>query len=243
MTSGHRLKGVVRIEGTLEVVTGLRIGGSADIMEISGLDNPIIRNPRNAEPFVPGSSLRGRMRSLAEWYFAELPDRGHVIRPKIGSRKARVFGIPATDPKKARDDKEAAEYARGPTRLIVRDALLSKASRDELKRGSPITEVKSENSINRLTSVANPRPMERVLPGVSFVVEMTYRIFDLGDGGAEDEKNLNEVLLVAMRLLELDALGGGGSRGNGKVVWRDLKRDGTPFSLDSVSIRGLAGVP
>lgn len=236
------MKAVVRIAGTLEVVTGLRIGGSAEIMEISGLDNPIIRNPRNAEPFVPGSSLRGRMRSLAEWYFAELPTDGNVIFPKIGSRTARVFGIPAKDPKRAESAKDAAEFVRGPTRLIVRDALLSEESRELLRRGSPITEVKSENSINRLTSMANPRPMERVLPGVRFDVEMAYRVFDLGDGGAEDEKNLNEVLLVAMRLLELDALGGGGSRGNGKVVWKNLTRDGSPLDLASVSIRGLSGV-
>ena len=217
-----QLKSIRRITGTITVVTGLRVGGSQETMEISGLDNPIIRNPANAEPFIPGSSLRGKLRSLAEWYFGELPTGGDVTKPQLGSRTARVFGIPAQKEREC-----------GPTRLIVRDAMLTEESRRRFRSGRPITEVKSENSINRLTAMANPRPMERVLPGVAFECDMSYRIFDIdGDDGRRDAELFDEVLLAALALLKLDALGGGGSRGNGQVEL-DLECDGEPLLLPS----------
>jgi CRISPR-associated protein Csm3 len=234
--STPQLKSVIRITGRIDVVTGLRIGASQETMEISGLDNPIIRNPANAEPYIPGSSLKGRMRSLAEWYFGELPTDGEVIKPTVTSQTARVFGIPAKDPNRISNHEERLAHQRGPTRLLVRDAHLSEDSRQEFKQGRPITEVKTENSINRLTSMANPRPMERVLPGVSFDLEMVYRIFDVaGDDGKEDRRLFEQVLLTAMALLEADALGGGSSRGNGKIVFRDLKADGQPLTLPALT--------
>jgi CRISPR-associated protein Csm3 len=219
-----RLIAVRRITGRIVVVTGLRIGGSQETMEISGLDNPIIRNPASAEPFIPGSSLKGRMRSLAEWYFGEVPRNGDVTDPDVTAATARVFGIPARDPSRESDPKKQAAYQRGPTRLIVRDARLSEESRKSFREGRPITEVKSENSINRLTSVANPRPMERVLPDVSFDLEIVYRIFDVeGDEGKTDKLLFDRVVKSAMALLEMDALGGGSSRGNGKIRFDRLR--------------------
>lgn len=217
-----------RITGRLIVETGLRIGASADTMEISGLDNPILRNAATGEPYVPGSSLKGRMRSLAEWYYGELPTEGNVIKPRLDSRTARVFGIPANDGE-----------PRGPTRLIVRDAPLTAASRTAFLAGRPLTEVKSENSINRLTAMANPRPMERVVPGTSFDVELVYRVFDVdGDGGSADAERL-EVVTTALALVEADALGGGGSRGNGKVRF-DLSIDSVPLELPVLRFPGAA---
>lgn len=217
--SATQLKQVKHITGQIVVETGLHIGASQETMEISGLDNPVIRNPANAEPFIPGSSLKGRMRSLAEWYRGELPKDGDVTEPQVDSASARVFGIPARSEDQARRRREdPAPYQRGPTRLIVRDALLLDVSRQRFASGQPITEIKSENSINRLTSVANPRPMERVLPEVRFEMRIVYRVFDVNnDQGAEDERLLHEVLLPALALVEADALGGGASRGNGKI--------------------------
>lgn len=233
--SDARLVEIRKITGKIVVETGLRIGGSQETMEISGLDNPIIRNPANAEPFIPGSSLKGRMRSLAEWYFGELPEDGQVTKPNVTGKTARVFGIPAHDPSRERNPEKVAAYQRGPTRLIVRDAPLSEASRDRFKAGVPITEIKSENSINRLTSMANPRPMERVLPGVSFDMEIVYRIFDVdNDGGETDRQLFKEVVLVALALVQADALGGGSSRGNGKVRFDQLNVDGKPIVLPSL---------
>jgi CRISPR-associated protein Csm3 len=238
--SDYRLKRIIQVDGTLEVVTGLRIGGSQETMEISGLDNPIIRNPANAEPFIPGSSLKGRMRSLAEWYFGELPDQGDVTRPRSGSKTGRVFGMPARAVGAHSSDVERRTFGRGPTRLIVRDAHLTEEWREKMKLGRPVTEVKSENSINRLTAMAIPRPMERVLPGVQFSVEMLYRVFDVeGDEGAEDERNFDEVFLVALALVQADALGGGSSRGNGKIRFA-LRRFGEPLEIPTLGSVGAA---
>jgi CRISPR-associated protein Csm3 len=226
-----RLIEIRRITGILRVETGLHIGGSQETMEISGLDNPIIRNPANAEPYIPGSSLKGRMRSLAEWYFDEVPAGGDVTKPDPCSRTGRVFGLPAKEPSKINDPDEKAAYERGPTRLVVRDAHLADSSREAFKAGAPLTEIKSENSIDRLSSMANPRPMERVLPGVEFDLEMVYRVFDVdGDGGKADRNLFDEVVLTALALVEADALGGGGSRGNGKVSFK-LKVDGQERAL------------
>lgn len=232
---------VHKLSGQIVVVTGLRIGGSQETMEISGVDNPIIRNPANAEPFIPGSSLKGKMRSLAEWYFGEIPTDGDVTKPDVLSDTARVFGIPARDPRKENDEAKKTAYRRGPTRLIVRDAALSEKSRERLRTGVPITEVKSENAINRLTSMANPRPMERVLPDVTFDFEMVYRIFDVdGDDGKTDSRLFNDVVLVAMALVQADALGGGSSRGNGKIRFDPLLVDGKPVALPELTFAAYA---
>jgi CRISPR-associated protein Csm3 len=236
-----RLLRVHKITGTLTVLTGLRVGGSQEAMEISGLDNPIVRNPANAEPYIPGSSLKGRMRSLAEWYFGELPESGDVTKPRIGARTARAFGLPARSVGAQASESERKAYTRGPTRLIVRDAHLAARWREEFRKGRPLTEVKSENSINRLTAMANPRPMERVLPGVQFDVELLYRAFDVdGDQGAEDEQLLRDVVLVALKLVESDALGGGSSRGNGKFRFENLQLDGAPLDLPALTFAATA---
>jgi len=236
MTNEARLVEVLKLTGEVVVQTGLRIGGSQDTMEISGLDNPIIRNPANAEPYIPGSSLKGRMRSLAEWYFDEVPKPdGDPRDADPCSRTARVFGIPARDPGRERDAATQNAYQRGPTRLIVRDARLGEASRSAFAQGQPITEVKSENSINRLSAMANPRPMERVLPGVRFDIELVYRVFSIGDDGSEDRKLFDDVVLMALSLVQADALGGGSSRGNGKVSFENLQLNGNDITLPELT--------
>ena len=224
-----KLKQIKRITGTIKVITGLHIGGSSDTMEISGNDNPIIRSPANSMPYIPGSSLRGKMRSLAEWYFGEVPRNGSVLNADRNYRTAKVFGVSA--------DKEKG---RGPTRLIVRDAPISDEWLCKFGSGTPITEMKSENSINRITAMANPRPMERVVPGVTFDCEIIYRVFDMDDDGQEDETLFDEIVRTALALLEADAIGGGASRGNGKVALH-LKIDGNPLSLPELSFAETAG--
>jgi len=135
----------------------------------------------------------------------------------------RVYGVGIT--------KNSADSAqnRGPTRLIVRDALLS--SEFELKLND-IVEEKSENSIDRITAVANPRPVERVVPGVTFDFEIAYRVIDMGDGGNTDEQFFKASVLDVLKMLENDYLGGGGSRGNGKIKFTELKdEDGKSVEL------------
>jgi len=211
-----------KITGTIKVETGLRVGGSAETMEISGIDNPIIRNPADNMPFLPGSSIKGKMRSLLEWHLGEVPDGGNVLKADPNSKTAKVFG-------------STADKGRGPTRLIVRDAHITNEYKDKfIEEGKQLTEVKSENSINRLTAKANPRPMERVVPGVTFDCEFLFRIIDLGDGGKEDTELFNDVVLLGLALLEQDALGGCGSRGCGRISL-DLKLNGEPLQLPSLA--------
>ncbi len=205
-----------RITGRVVVKTGLHIGAGNDKVEIGGMDNPVIRNPLTREPYIPGSSIKGKMRSLMEWKLDKLKASGGKVC-SCGSAECaicRVFGSANTKSEEAKD--------RGPTRLIVRDAALTSYWKKKFKDGKPIVEEKSENSLNRITADANPRPVERVVPGVEFDFEIAYRVIDTGDGGTTDEKYFQEVVLEGLRLLQKDYLGGGGSRGNGQIEFRDL---------------------
>lgn len=211
-----------KISGSIVVRTGLHIGAGSDKVEIGGMDNPIIRNPLNREPYLPGSSLKGKMRSLLEWKLGKINTTGRKPGGPCACGSAdckicRVFGS-------ANSTRNASEPdRRGPTRLIVRDAILSENDRNLMKQGKPIIEEKAENSLNRITAEANPRPIERVVPGISFDFEMLYRVIDMGDGGKTDEENFNSVVLAGLRLLQNDYLGGGGSRGNGQIDFANLK--------------------
>jgi CRISPR-associated protein Csm3 len=233
-----KLKQIKRITGTIHLLSGLRIGANRDLMGIGDVDNPVIRNPLSGEPYIPGSSLKGKMRSLIEWtlggkYLIE-SDQNHVhasTDPK--DPVGRVFGI-------APSDKLAKEVAkqRGPTRLILRDAYLTKDSKAQLlertaERGSLYTEVKQEVFIPRLGGDANPRTMERVPAGAEFGFEMSYRVLDMDDDGSLDEKLFNDVVLRALGLLQLDALGGSSSRGYGQLRFDGLKVDGVEVALPS----------
>lgn len=218
------------IKGELEVVTGLRIGGSRESMEIGGIDNNVIRNPLTREPYVPGSSLKGKMRSLIEWSLGDkylVTDRHHPHQcAEPDCPVCRVFGAAANEgPREG--------VVRGPTRLIVRDAYLTQSSREaltemNLEQGTLFTEIKQEVFIPRLGGDANPRTMERVPAGARFGLELVYKLFDMGDAGALDEKHFDSVVLKALKLLELDALGGSTSRGYGQVKFHfDVKEETT----------------
>jgi len=211
-----------KITGKIVVKTGLHIGAGNDKVEIGGMDNPIIRNPLTREPYIPGSSIKGKMRSLMEWKLDKI-DKGNKNPKDLGKvcscgnpdcEICRVFGSANTKSEGAKD--------RGPTRLIVRDATLSEGWKKKFQGGKAIIEEKSENSLNRITAEANPRPIERVVPGVEFDFEIAYRVIDTGDNGATDEKYFKEVVLEGLKLLQNDYLGGGGSRGNGQIEFKDL---------------------
>lgn len=231
-----RLIEIHHVTGRIRVITGLRIGASQESMEISGLDNPVLRNPADDFPYIPGSSIKGKMRSLAEWYFAEIPENGDVIRPRPDSRTARVFGVSAQKEKQV-----------GPTRLLVRDAFLTDEWKDRFRRGEPVAEVKYENSINRLTCAANPRPVERVVPGVEFDFALLYRVLATPDdpNGDHDRRLFDEIVTYALRLLELDYLGSYGSRGSGQIEFQGLRHavlrtDGTTTGPDPLVLPKLA---
>lgn len=213
------------ITGSIKAVTGLHIGGSSETIEIGGIDNPVIKNPHTREPYIPGSSLKGKMRSLMEWKLNKINEKGDVHRCKDRDNNktcpiCRVFGTMAGD----------STY--GPTRIIVRDAELSNDFKEKIKNeGLIITEEKTENQIDRVSAMAHPRKLERVPAGVIFDVNIHYRVFDMNDNGITDEDYFKYVL-HALYLVQQDALGGYGSRGCGQVEFVNLKVDGEPINLE-----------
>ena len=230
--------GYKKVEGIIEVITGLHIGGSTTVIEIGGKDNPVIKHPLTKEPYIPGSSIKGKMRSLLEWknnlINADNPEDkrnfGSICQcGKTDCPVCVVFGSSA--------DKSIS----GPTRLIIRDAVISKAYKKRQREKNinwiplDITEDKYENFINRITAQANPRNFERVVSGVEFSFEMIFRIFDIGSGdeGKQDEKFFKEIL-TGLKLVESDALGGAGSRGCGQVKFHIKMADAYKF-LDEIT--------
>jgi CRISPR-associated protein Csm3 len=219
-----RLRKIIRIRSVLLAKTGLRIGMSRDQMAIGDLDNPVIRNPLTDEPYIPGSSLKGKLRYLLEWslggdYILKAKDRHVYASPDPKDPVARIFGLaPENDEASLKVARE-----RGPTRLLVRDAYLLEDSKRELERtaarGGLYTEIKQEVFIPRLGGNANPRTTERVPAGARFGVEMAYRVLD-----DLDEAYFQKYLLKALELLEMDGLGGQISRGYGQVYFLHPKK-------------------
>lgn len=215
------LFGRVFIEADIEAVTGLHIGGSGAGLEIGGLDKEVIRNPLTKRPYIPGSSLRGKMRSQTEKNLG-LPQNNRIGQVTIHTCKqedeykanggcvvCHVFGVPAE-----------IGYS-GPTRLVVRDIQLSDTSADALVNARTdllYAELKTEVAIDRVTSAAVPRTIERVPAGAVFSpAELVFGIYEQADF-----KRL-KVVLDAMQLVEDDYLGGQGSRGSGKVRFSKIK--------------------
>lgn len=214
------LYGRVIITGNIQAMTGLHIGKGREGVSIGGVDNPVMRDPLSNEPYIPGSSLKGKMRSLAEkrepgaeqnWPIGEHVTI-HVCKEAAQYRQCnvcRVYGVPGQQDSSA------------PTRLVVRDVRLTEASKKRLRGADtdlPFTEVKYEAAIDRVTSAATPRPLERVPADTVFgPFEMVFSIYQPGD------RRLLSKVFEGMRLLEDDYLGGAGSRGSGKICFKDLK--------------------
>jgi CRISPR-associated protein Csm3 len=224
---------IKKLTGKIVVKTGLHIGAGNDTIEIGGMDNPIIRDPFTKLPYIPGSSIKGKMRSLLELFLISdkiVDNNGNPCNcGKPTCMICRVFGVAV--------NKETPQEAskRGPTRLIVRDAHLNERFKD--KDLKVIIEEKSENSLNRITAKANPRPIERVVPGVEFDFEIAYRVFDIdGDNGKTDLEYFDSVVLTGLVLLQNDYLGGGGSRGNGRIEFKNLvDENGNEVKLPSLN--------
>lgn len=219
-----KLSKIKTIKGRILVVTGLHIGASNETIEIGGMDNPIIKDPlpgSNA-PYIPGSSLKGKMRSLIEIKDGRLSKNGGPC--DCGQKTCHVCAVFGTAANKRTND---GENLLGPTRIVVRDAFLSehkpgdetKSWHQRFKEGDLPMEVKYENSINRITGQATPRPLERVPGGVEFDFNFSFKVFE------NDPDKYFDTVLQAMKLLELDALGGSGSRGCGQIKFVDVVID------------------
>lgn len=223
-----QLQGRILLQMNVHVLTGLHVGGAGGKVEIGGVDSPVIRDPITNEPYLPGSSVRGKMRSLIERIYGREQNmpigqgvKIHMLRKKDDesdeqyqeafrqNETCSIFGVTGDEP------------VPHPTALIVRDARLSEASVERLKQAAtdlPYTEVKWEATIDRVTSAATPRQIERVPAGAIFSgLEMVYNIYE--------QSNLNHfpVLFKALSLVEEDYLGGLGARGSGKVAFELTK--------------------
>jgi len=206
------LEKILTIKGKIEIITGLHIGGAQETIEIGGIDNPVIKDPRTGAPYIPGSSLKGKLRSLLEIRYNKIgPDGRPCNCGEIDCPVCTVFGTSPVDDRTGKT-KEANDPKFGPTRLVVRDAFLSEEWFEKFRSGDLPLEVKYENAINRINGIANPRPLERVPAGISFDYVMALKVFK-----GDEKYQYIDYLKRGMKLLELDALGGAGSRGCGQI--------------------------
>jgi CRISPR-associated protein Csm3 len=207
--------GKLLIEAHLTCETGLHIGAGKGTLEIGGADNPVAKDSFG-RPYIPGSSLRGAMRHNLEIALDALKPDQLVT---LSRRRGQEIRIHQTD----RPDDEiclifGSSNASG--RLIVSDARLDAESITPQMReylDEELTEVKSETAIDRLTAQSTARTLERVPAGARFQVRM---IFDVR---CEEDKELLPLLVQAMRLIEDSGLGGGRSRGSGRVTFSAIK--------------------
>ncbi len=224
-----RLEKVKKISGKIYLRTGLHIGASNDEIHIGGIDNPVVKDPITNKPYIPGSSLKGKVRTLLEWATGRVQNNGRPWSTDNGNDPiARIFGNGSND----------KNYDGGPTRASFSDCFLdSEKSKEMLEKGA-LTEEKTEVVIDRIKGTVGgggPRRMERVPAGAIFNFEISYRIYDMDDNGKTDEDNL-KLLLKGLKLLEYDALGGSGSRGYGRIRFEDINIDGEKYDLDNEGI-------
>lgn len=198
------LRGKLIIQGDLLVKTGMHIGGGSDYAPIGSVDSPFVRDPLTQEPIVPGSSLKGKIRTLLARYRSEkyivndIKDDDEVIKRLFGSTSSQII-----------------------SRLQFQDLFVSEESKllfESIETDTYMGEVKFENKIDRLDGTANPRQIERVPAGTKFVFQLVYTVID----ETEIEEDL-ETLRTGIKLLELDYLGGHGTRGYGRVSIENMK--------------------
>ena len=218
-----RLTAIKVLTGKIKLRTGLHIGGSDGGMHIGGIDNSVIKHPVTNEPYIPGSSIKGKMRSLLEWELGVVGQTkgsplGYKDIDKLDEGKKqqgidilKLFGG-------APDSKDDLAGEIGPTRLAFWDCSLDPGWVEEMnKKNLLLTEAKTENSIDRIRGVAeNPRQTERVPADARFQFRLTVREH-------ADDGDLLDIVLKGLKLIEISGLGGSGSRGYGKVKFNDLK--------------------
>ena len=199
----------IKINTSITLITGLHIGRNSENVEIGGIDNPVIKLASKGDvPYIPGSSLKGKMRCLLEQAAGA---------PKVGldEKVNNLFGI---------TENKAINTSNQPSKIIVRDAMLSDDSKKMLldcdNLDMPYTENKFENVIDRVKGIAqHPRQTERVPAGAEFCAEFIINIWD-----DDNEQEMMALFEKGIRLLENDYLGGSGSRGYGQIKFGEMKK-------------------
>lgn len=214
----------IQITGILETKTGMHIGGSSAFSAIGAVDSPVIKDVRTNKPMVPGSSLKGKIRTLlAKKYNTQ------IVNPDNDNKCiTRLFGSA-----KKTDGKVM------PSKVLISDMFMINEE-DIRKRGvQSFTEVKFENSINRATAVANPRQIERAIKGLQFCIDIIYEV----ENGKEDEiVDDIKVLVDGFKMLEYDYLGGSGSRGYGKVTFSNMEANVVIGEVDDMIMEQVNGM-
>ncbi len=215
----YKFIGNVIISGIIECMTGLHIGATDEAYQIGGMDNPVIKDPLTGYPYIPGSSLKGKLRTIMEWTKDKIdmskPGGIHECQER-NCPVCRIFGTGADNSDKRKT---------GPTRILVRDSFPTEKTIkkfDILKEQKGVAaEIKTEVNINRITSkpISGPRSLERIPKGAEFNFEMIYSVYDIDDKGSVDVENLKDLITV-LKLMEESALGGGGSRGAGRIKFK-----------------------
>lgn len=227
-----QLHGKIFLRGIINARTGLHIGGNSGELDIGGIDNPIIRNAFNRQPYIPGSSVRGKMRGLLDRHFDKSLEKriGRDVRVHECQTPAdydecpicQVFGVA---PQGALRGKTM------PTRVIVRDIFLTPESLEALDRSdtdTDFTEIKTEVAIDRITSAATPRQQERVPAGATFgPFQIVHSLYTQNENDKSNqlqaELQFFDTVLTGIELLEDDYLGGSGSRGSGQITFENLE--------------------
>ncbi len=237
-----QLTKISKITGKIELLSGLHIGSGNTEIHIGGTDNPVIKNPINQQPYIPGSSIKGKMRSLLEWHSGLVGDTDgnpvtfkHISKLDNDKQKQAKQIIKLFGGAPDNDVKDDLLNEIGPTRLAFWDCALNEnwvKTMDE--KSLMLTETKMENSIDRITGTASHgsgvRNTERVPATALFDFNLTVRVHD-------NEDDVLDTLLTGLKLLELTGLGGSGSRGYGKIKFTQLKQDDKEIQdrLDSVT--------
>lgn len=204
--SVNKLYGKLILTGKIQVKTGMHIGGSSEFSAIGAVDSIVIKDTVTKLPIIPGSSLKGKMRYLLARVYSDTPQLKKI--EEEADEIKRLFGTSGSDKNM---------YS---SRLQFSDMMMNEESRDRIVNMEPdlyVTEIKFENTINRLTAVANPRQIERVPAGAEFEFKLVYNIEKLEEV-EEDLENIN----TAMTLLQEDYIGGHGTRGYGRIKFTDL---------------------
>lgn len=210
----------IKFSAQIRLETGLHIGGSDAFAAIGAIDSPVIKDPITNLPIIPGSSLKGKMRTL----LAKVYNEKVAEKPSDDSDiLSRLFG-------NSNDER----FKMG--RLIFRDAFLSNADELDSLGARSYTEVKFENTIDRITAEANPRQIERAIRNSTFDFELIYEITDKNENQVEEDF---KVIRDGLKLLELDYLGGSGSRGYGKVAFENLKATTVFGNYDVITLNEL----
>jgi len=215
-----KLTDIKEIKGRIILKSGLHIGAGDTEMHIGGTDNPVLKHPHTQEPYIPGSSLKGKVRSLLEMESGLMvatkgePVQVKTLKGLTGEQEAKckkilkIFGSSGSDAGEMTD--------LGPTRVSFADCPMNTKWKENARKNGYF-EIKSENSIDRIKGTAagsGPRFVERVVEGAEFDFSVTLKLLD------EKEGDLFEYLLDGLKLLEMDALGGSGSRGYGRIEFQ-----------------------